>query len=258
VTYSFQPVGKDPEGKAVKFTILNKPSWATFNTTTGQLTGKPTAAGVFSSVAIAVTDGVSYAGLPRFTITVSGTSTNSAPTITGTPTTSVVAGVAYSFQPTAKDANNDTLTFSVANKPSWATFSTTTGKLSGTPTASNVGTTTGVKISVTDGKATASLTAFNVAVTAAGGGTTTGVATVSWSPPTTNTDGSSLTNLAGYHIVYGTSASALTHTVQVSNPGISSYVIDGLTSGTWYFGVESYTSAGAESGVSNVASKKIQ
>src|SRR5262245_54996315 len=34
-------------------------------------------------------------------------------------------------------------------------------------------------------------------------------ATVNWSAPTTNTDGSRITNLTGYKVVFGTSSSAL-------------------------------------------------
>ncbi len=89
---------------------------------------------------------------------------NTAPTISGTPPISVTIGTAYSFTPTAKDIDNDPLTFAITNKPTWATFDTKTGKLSGTPTAIN--TTSGVVLSVTDGKSTAvKLPAFNIAVT---------------------------------------------------------------------------------------------
>jgi len=46
--------------------------------------------------------------------------------------------------------------------------------------------------------------------------------------------------------------------VTIANPGISSYVVDGLTSGTWYFSIKAYTSGGTESAASPVASKAIQ
>ena len=62
------------------------------------------------------------------------------------------AGTAYSFTPTASDPDGNTLTFSIANKPSWATFNTGTGRLQGTPSAGDVGTTTGIVISVSDGR----------------------------------------------------------------------------------------------------------
>jgi Fibronectin type III domain len=76
---------------------------------------------------------------------------------------------------------------------------------------------------------------------------TDGSLTVSWTPPTTNSDGSTLTNLAGYRISYGTSPSSLTQTVQITNPGITTFLIENLAAGTWYFSMKSYTSSGVES-----------
>jgi hypothetical protein len=257
VAYSFTPTAKDPEGRAITFSIRNKPSWATFSTTTGTLSGTPTTAGTYSYIMIIVTDGVSAASLPWFNVTVSSstTTTNSAPTITGTPPTSATVGTAYAFTPTARDANGDPLTFSIANRPSWATFSTSTGRLSGTPTAA--GTNSGVTIAVSDGKASASLAPFAIVVstTPTSG---TGSATLSWTPPTRNVDGSTLTNLAGYRISYGTSATSLSKVITVSNPGISSYVISSLTAGTWYFSIKAYTSTGTESSASSVANKSVR
>jgi len=58
-----------------------------------------------------------------------GTS-NSAPVIVGTPATKAVAGVTYEFVPDATDADEDVLTFAIENRPDWATFSPTTGRLS--------------------------------------------------------------------------------------------------------------------------------
>jgi hypothetical protein len=255
--YAFQPTGKDPEGRALTWSIRNKPSWASFSTSSGKLSGTPTTTGSFSAIIIAATDGVTTTSMPTFGITVSGTSsggTNSAPTITGTPSLSGKVGTAYNFTPTAKDANGDKLTFSIANKPSWASFSTSTGALTGTPSAT--GTSSGITIKVTDGKASASLAPFAIAVTS--GSTSTGSATLSWTPPTRNTNGTTLTNLAGYKILYGTSSSSLSKTITVSNPGLTSYVVDNLSSGTWYFAIKAYTSSGTESAASNVGSKTIR
>jgi len=83
-------------------------------------------------------------------------------------------------------------------------------------------------------------------------------ATLSWTPPTRNTDGTSLGNLAGYRISYGTTEQALTQTIQVANVGLSNYVISNLTPGTYYFAVRAYTSGGTESVNSNVVSKVVQ
>jgi predicted phage tail protein len=81
---------------------------------------------------------------------------------------------------------------------------------------------------------------------------------VSWTPPSANTNGSALTNLAGYTISYGSSASQLTTNVKVATTGVTSYVIENLPAGTYYFGVTAYNSAGQTSQVSNVVSKTLQ
>lgn len=85
----------------------------------------------------------------------------------------------------------------------------------------------------------------------------TGSATLTWKAPTTNTNGSALTDLAGYHIHYGTSASAMTQTVNVPNASTTTYGISNLSAGTWYFGVSAYTNTGLESAMSTVGSKTI-
>ncbi len=256
--YSFTPSGADADQDALSYSITNKPVWATFSIATGQLSGTPTAqqVGTYSGISIKVSDGKTTTSLPTFSIQVSSATSgtvNRAPTITGSPSKSVNVGSAYNFKPTGADADNDSLTYSISNKPSWATFSTSNGTLSGTPSSSDVGTTSGIVISVSDGKSTASLPSFSLTVGAA----VTGSATLSWTPPTANTDGSQLTTLAGFRIYYGQNQSNLDEVAEVANPSISSYQIDNLGQGTWYFSVHSYTSAGTESADSNLASKTI-
>ena len=253
--YSFRPVASDPDGNTLTFSIQNQPSWATFSATTGQLTGTPTTAnvGTTARITITVSDASLSASLASFTIQVTAPA-NRAPTITGTPTTSVNVGTAYSFQPVGADADGDTLTYSITNKPAWATFSTTNGKLSGTPAAADAGTTTGIVISVSDSKASTSLAAFSIAVQQI----STGSATIQWTAPTNNTDGSALTNLSGYRITYGTSATTLNQTATVSNASVTSYTVSNLTTGTtWYFAVSAMSASGGVSAASNVASKVI-
>src|SRR2546421_6575422 len=167
--YSFTPTTTDPSGKTLTFSISNKPSWANFNAGTGQLSGTPASAnvGTYSNIMISVSDGTSNAALPAFAITVTAPPPPAAPpTISGSPATSVVAGQNYSFTPTTTDPSGGTLTFSISNPPSWATFSTSTGQLGGTPAAGNVGTYSNIVISVSDGTQSASLVAFSISVTA--------------------------------------------------------------------------------------------
>jgi hypothetical protein len=82
-------------------------------------------------------------------------------------------------------------------------------------------------------------------------------ATLSWTPPTQNSDATTLTNLAGYRIHYGASPTELVSTVQITTPGASSYTISNLAAGTYYFAVRAYTSAGTESLNSNIVNKVV-
>ena len=93
-------------------------------------------------------------------------SQNKPPTISGIPLTTVTENENYSFTPTASDVDNDPLTFSITNKPSWASFDSTTGKLSGRPVNANIGDYSSITISVSDGKLSVSLTPFNITVKA--------------------------------------------------------------------------------------------
>jgi len=95
----------------------------------------------------------------------SGSASNSAPVISGSPDTIIANGSQYTFTPIAYDADGDSLSFSISNKPGWASFNTSTGTLKGIPGASDAGTTSNIVISVSDGKASAKLSPFNITVT---------------------------------------------------------------------------------------------
>lgn len=253
--YSFTPAASDPESRPLTFSIANRPSWASFNTLTGRLSGTPAAnqAGTYNNITISVSDGSLSASLTPFSITVTA-APNTAPTISGTPLTNVVAGNAYSFTPSANDVDGNTLGFSVSGKPSWATFSVATGALTGTPTTAQAGTYTNIVISVSDGTATRSLPAFAINVMQP---SPVGTAALSWTTPTQNTDGSPLTDLAGYRVYHGLSPSALTDIFQVPGAGSTSYTVSQLATGTHYFAIASYNNAGVESAMSAVGTKVI-
>src|SRR5688572_17728628 len=120
--------------------------------------------------------------------------TNRPPVISGTPLPTVLAGQSYVFTPSSSDPDGNTLTFTAVNLPGWASFNSATGRVAGTPTSANVGTYGNIRISVSDGIVTANLSAFSIQVV----GTATGSVRLSWTPPTTNTNGTALTNLAGF------------------------------------------------------------
>src|SRR5262245_9940249 len=168
---------------------------------------------------------------------------NHAPIISGSPAPTIVAGEFYEFMPEAADADGDTLEFSIARKPGWANFNRSTGRLSGTPQDGDVGNFTNIEISVSDGKKSNSLSAFNITVDAIALGT----ATLSWNPPSENADGSSLTDLAGYRIYYGRDPTVLGRAVSVTNPGLTRYVVENLQPGRWHFVMTSINAQGVES-----------
>jgi hypothetical protein len=93
--------------------------------------------------------------------------------------------------------------------------------------------------------------------TGSGAPASSGAATLSWQAPTTTTNGAALTNLAGYRVYYGLSASNLNQTVQITTVGLQTYVIDDLAPGTWYFAIRAVTTAGVESALSDIVSLTI-
>ena len=84
-----------------------------------------------------------------------------------------------------------------------------------------------------------------------------GTALVSWVPPTQNSDGSSLADLAGFKIYYGTFPGDYDETVTISNPGLSSFLIENLGNSDWFFAMTAFNSSGIESVYSTEASKTI-
>ncbi len=172
-------------------------------------------------------------------------------TISGQPNPSVNVGSAYVFTPAAVAANGATLTFSIQNKPAWAIFNAASGAPTGTPAAADVGSYANIVISVSDGTSSVSLPAFTLTVQQISNGTVT----LGWIAPTANTDGTALTDLAGYHVHYGMSADNLAQSVQLANAGLTRYVLGNLSAGKWYFGISAYTTTGVESTVSPVVSE---
>lgn len=263
--YNFQPYARDSQKRALHFSIVNKPSWAGFDTTYGRLYGSPIPAnvGTYRNIVISVSDGQYTTALPAFALTVTPLA-DSGPVISGTPPTTATVGKPYFFQPVASDSYGLRMVFMVYDKPAWLTLNSATGQLSGTPGPGDVGTYSTVVESVTDGYKSATLRAINLTVSGsgAGSGTTSQIApaavTLQWQPPTDNTDASPLTDLAGYHVYYGTSAQALNSRITVANPGIASYVVENLAHGTWYFAVAAYNADGVEGDLSGVATRSVQ
>lgn len=76
---------------------------------------------------------------------------------------------------------------------------------------------------------------------------------LSWNAPTTNADGTPLTDLAGYKIYYGTSSGNYSQKINVGN--VTTYKVTNLTSdNTYYFAVTAYDKSGNASKFSNEVS----
>ena len=181
------------------------------------------------------------------------TPSNAAPVIAGSPRTAINIGDTYSFTPTASDADGDELTFSIENRPVWATFDQSTGELSGQPTLANVGVYSDILVRVSDGAASGSLPLFSISVNQMGEFSTT----LNWTAPTLNEDGTDLTDLAGYKIYRRTTQGDYTQLATVDNPTVTTYIVENLSAGTYEFVATSYNTAGVESRYSGAATKVL-
>ncbi|HVS76042.1 MAG TPA: fibronectin type III domain-containing protein [Steroidobacteraceae bacterium] len=88
---------------------------------------------------------------------------------------------------------------------------------------------------------------------------TTKSITLSWSPPTQNSDGSSLTNLAGYTLHYGTTSQDYTGSIEITDPTKTSYVVSDSTfpAGTYYFAISAYNAQQVSSSLSGEISVTV-
>jgi Putative Ig domain len=193
-------------------------------------------------------------GTPSTAAAPSSTSTSASTTlsISGNPALFVQIGNSYEFHPIVSNAAAAALTFSIQNKPSWATFDPASGTLSGTPAPANAGTSGSILISVSDGGVTSALAPFSIDVVQSA---TAGTASLSWLSPPANSSGA--LEVEGYHIYFGNSAANLTHVVNVESPNATSFVINDLPAGTWYFGIASYNAEKVESSMSAIVNVSI-
>jgi hypothetical protein len=242
--YEFTPSASDPDGDPLSFSIQGRPAWASFNSQTGRLQGVPGADDVrsYDNIIISVTDGQDSRSLAPFSIAVSA-APNQPPTITANIVREVAVGSTYSLTPSASDPDGDVLTFSIQNRPPWASFDTNSGRLQGTPDAADVGKYDAVRIFVSDGQESAQLTSFSITVL----GTATAGFTLNWDPPVSNEDGSALNDLNRYHIYVGTQSGNYPDMVVIDSPGVTSHVFDNLAPGSYYLVITAVDLNGNES-----------
>ena len=225
--YNFRPAAADENGDELTFAINSIPPWTTFDTTTGVLSGTPGSEDVdiYSNIIISVSDGQYMQSLAPFDLTVANAAqpgeeeppvtdeepsgnTNEPPTITGTPNTNAIVGTLYSFQPTAFDNDGDDLVYSINTTPSWATFDTSTGTLSGVP--DSTGTYADITISVSDGGQSESLAPFTISVNNLDPALVE--VTLDW-----NSEATASSTATGYFVYYGRTSGSLNERIDVGN-----------------------------------------
>ncbi|MGI2155630.1 Ig-like domain-containing protein, partial [Shewanella oncorhynchi] len=165
IAYSYTVIATDLDvGAVLTLSVVTKPSWLSFNSVTGLLSGTPSNADVGShAVLLRVTDADGLTADQSFSITV--TNSNDAPTITSTATTAAVQEAVYSYTFAATDVDvDDVLTLSAVTIPSWLSFNAATGLLSGTPGNADVGSHP-VTLRVTDTDGLTAEQSFGITVT---------------------------------------------------------------------------------------------
>jgi len=123
------------------------PAGLSVNTNTGAITGTPTITGTTSATISATNAGGT--GSATLTITITPPS---APVITSATTASGYVGLPFSYNITA---TNSPTSYSATGLPAWASVNTSTGAITGTPTAAG---TTSATISATNAGGTGSAT----------------------------------------------------------------------------------------------------
>lgn len=162
-------------------------------------------------------------------------------------------GSRFEFTPNPAAANGEPVTYSVTNLPSWASFDETTGSIEGTPPPGSEGVYGNIVVSADDGQTSTSVT-LSIEVVSQGNASIS----LSWTAPLENEDGSVLTDLAGYVIYYGTSAGDYDSSVRITNAGITTYLLEGLTPGTYYLVATAVNTAGVESRPSNAITREAK
>jgi fibro-slime domain-containing protein/RHS repeat-associated protein len=142
--YQYTVAASDPDGGTLTYTIdsvsPSSPSWLSINGSSGLLQGTPTAAGTYT-VTVKATDPLGASAYQQYTLLVRS---NTAPTISSMPVTSVVAGQLYRYDVVASDPNGDPFTYhlqgtypqgmSIDPVTGRITWATTTGDANTSPT----------------------------------------------------------------------------------------------------------------------------
>jgi hypothetical protein len=172
-------------------------------------------------------------------------------TFLGKPPESIAVGEPYAYVPVVTNAIMPDVEFSYINRPSWSGIYRSSGAILGTPTEPGVY--SNIQIQAWDGVNFGVSAPFTIVVSS-----TTGSADLRWVKPMLNTDGSPLTNLAGYLIHYGSSTANLDTKLFVDSPDSTALQIDNLSPGKWYFKIAAVTDTNVQGPFSTVVGDTIR
>lgn len=219
--YSYAVRATDIDGDVLTFAAITLPTGMTIDSQSGLIRWTPAANQLGShEVAFRVDDGQGGAATQIYSLVVTATASNNPPVITSNPNFVATVDSLYQYNVTATDADGDTLTYQLQNRPAGMLINSTTGVVTWTPTAGQLGTHT-ITVAAVDGQA---------------GGTQTftlRVATVNRAPTITSQPPPGV--VAGLIYRYDVKASdpdgdPLTYTLESAPPGMT---IDNLGRITW-------------------------
>ncbi|WP_353929182.1 putative Ig domain-containing protein [Okeanomitos corallinicola TIOX110] len=161
--YLYLAQAVDPDGDPITYSLLNAPTGASIDSTTGRIDWTPPTTGIYQ-FEIAVADNRGAETTQSFEVeVVAAGGDNTAPSITSTAPDTVRVGSNLEYQVTATDAESDPLTYFLAEAPEGVTIASNTGLVSWTPTESQTGEQT-ITVKVVDGRGGSDNQSFTLTV----------------------------------------------------------------------------------------------
>ena len=151
--YTYDVNAVDVNRDVITYSLTQSPNWLTINSNTGLISGTAPiiSADTNYTMTIQASDGIDT-DTQTYTLTVNNiASSNNVPIISSTPRTSINENRRYQYQVIATDADNDILTYSLTQSPSWLTINPDTGMIRGDSPEINSDKEYNITISVSDG-----------------------------------------------------------------------------------------------------------
>jgi hypothetical protein len=155
-------------GKTLTYSSTDLPLGLSLSSSTGAITGTPTMTGSYTTT-VTVNDGSGASSVNfDWTVGTGGGGTGNTVTVTNPGNQTGTVGTAVSLQIKASDsATGQTLTYGATSLPAGLSISSSTGLISGTPTAAG---TSSVTVTATDGTGAKGTASFTWTISSGGGG----------------------------------------------------------------------------------------